>query len=309
MRNPLPPNRRWLGFELSVLRRVKFSSVAIPFAGEPTLDWYLKFWGKQVIDNDICQWSWWMSRALVENQEEDLGEEEVGRLLRDAYVPRRRLHNPALGELMGESDAWWFDNVWLNLQEIEHEHHRALGYLHALKAGDYAHSFTRETAALRRPLSEVFAALWRSQRKIVNNAQANRSSNLDAQDFIRGARADLMYACFPRPEGLAARRGSVVGWRETWARGSADGWGALVEGRRGRLGDAVASKERYLKLVADFLTQASHIPKWAIAHAEDGFVTAGDLGEVVKSFRPIEITYNKDFSDVLGGLNTYIIVA
>ena len=61
------PNRRWLGFELSVLRRLKFASVAIPFAGQPDLEWYLKFWGKQILDNDLCQWSWWSSRALVEN--------------------------------------------------------------------------------------------------------------------------------------------------------------------------------------------------------------------------------------------------
>ena len=71
------PNRRWLGFELSVLRRLKFTSIAIPFAGRPDLGWYLKFWGKQVGDNDLCQWAWWMSRALVENQGHQLSEEVV----------------------------------------------------------------------------------------------------------------------------------------------------------------------------------------------------------------------------------------
>ncbi|MFN8005318.1 MAG: hypothetical protein U0X75_30390, partial [Acidobacteriota bacterium] len=80
-------NRRWLGFELSVLRRLKFSSVAIPFAGQPDLGWYLKFWGKQVLDNDICQWAWWMSRALVENRGVSLSEEDVSLILSEAYVP------------------------------------------------------------------------------------------------------------------------------------------------------------------------------------------------------------------------------
>ncbi|HYE74224.1 MAG TPA: hypothetical protein VEF04_12880, partial [Blastocatellia bacterium] len=112
-------NRRWLGFELSVLRRIKFSSVAIPFSGQPDLDWYLKFWGKQVFSNDICQWSWWTSRALVENPGEVLTEEDVSMVLDNAYVPRPRRHNAALNSLMGEIDACWFDNVWLNIQNIE----------------------------------------------------------------------------------------------------------------------------------------------------------------------------------------------
>ncbi len=302
-------NRRWLGFELSVLRRIKFTSVAIPFAGQPDLDWYLKFWGKQVADNDICQWAWWMSRALVENQAEDLSEDEVARVLHNAYVPRRQMHHPALKETLGEMDACWFDNVWLNLQEIENEHRRALAYLHALGVGNYVFSFRPETANLRRPLSEVFVALWRGQRRIVNNAQANRSSNLAAHEFLRGTRADLMYARFPRPEGLAALRETIVGWREQWTRGTSDCWDALIAQRRGQLGDQVVSKEYYLQLITHFLASATHIPKWAIAHAEDGFVTAAELGEIIKSFRSVEVTYTKDFSDVMGGLNIYIIIA
>ncbi|MGH9852067.1 MAG: hypothetical protein ACREBD_19700, partial [Blastocatellia bacterium] len=87
-------NRRWLGFELSVLRRLKFASIAIPFAGQPDLGWYLKFWGKQILDNDLLQWAWWMSRAMIENQSESLSEEDVSLILSEAYVPRRRLHNP-----------------------------------------------------------------------------------------------------------------------------------------------------------------------------------------------------------------------
>src|ERR1051325_9405949 len=34
----------WLGFELNVLRRLKFGSVALPLTGEPHLGQYLKRW-------------------------------------------------------------------------------------------------------------------------------------------------------------------------------------------------------------------------------------------------------------------------
>ncbi len=301
-------NRRWLGYELSVLRRIKFNSIAIPFSGSSDLDWYLKFWGKQIFSNDLCQWSWWTSRALVENQQEALGEEEVAQLLHNAYVPRRRLNNPALRQTMGEMDAWWFDNLWLNIQQIENPHQRALAYYHALGVGEYVHSFTPETTELRRPLSEVFEELWRGQRKVQNNEKDNHSSNLEASEFIGSVRADLMFAHFPRPEGLAAQQRSVLGWRETWIRGSATGFDDLLAQVIG-FGDRVASKGRYLDLIGKFLENAKHIPKWAIAHPEDGFVTAAEMGELIKTFRPVEVTYAKDFSEVSGGLNTYIIVA
>lgn len=310
-------NRRWLGFELSVLRRLKFSSIAIPFAGQPDLGWYLKFWGKQILDNDVCQWAWWMSRALVENQGEELGEEDVSMTLSEAYVPRRRLHNPALSQMtnepltepLAEIDTVWFDNVWLNIQQIENEHRRALAYSTALGVGDYVFSFTPDTMALRRPLSEVFIALWRSTRHIANNGKPNFSVNHDAHEFIRSARADLMFARFPRPEGLAALRRGVVGWRETWVRGTDADWDAIIAGQRGRLGDDVMSKEHYLQLIANFLSRAKHIPQWAISHTEDGFVSAAEIGDVIKQFRRIGVTYNKDFSDVVGGKNTFIIIA
>ena len=303
------PNRRWLGFELSVLRRLKFASIAVPFAGQPDLEWYLKFWGKQILDNDLCQWAWQASRALIENQGDKLTEDVAALALDNAYVPRRRLHNPALAGTLSEMDAVWFDNVWQNIQLIENEHQRALAYTHALAVSDYVFSFTPETAELRRPLSQVFLSSWRNQRKLVNNGQNNYSMNREAHEFIRGARVDLLFARFPRPQGLAALRNTVAGWRETWVRGGTDAWDNLIEAQCGKLGDEVASKDHYLQLISRFLAKAKHIPKWAIAHAEDGFVSAAELGEVISQFRRIEVSYNKDFSEALGGLNAFVIVA
>lgn len=307
-------NRRWLGFELSVLRRLKFASIAIPFTGQPDLGWYLKFWGKQVFDNDLCQWAWWVSRALIENRGEQLDEEDVSLVLSEAYVPRRRLHNPALRDVterthLSEMDVVWFDNVWLNIQQIANEHRRALAIMHVLSVADYACSFTPASSLLRRPLAEVLLASWRNQRAVIDNGQDNFSSNRDAHEFIRGARAELMFARFPRPEGLTALRNGIVGWRETWVRGTAAGWDELITNQRGRLGDDVMSKAHYLQLVSNFLGRAKHIPQWAISHTEDGFLTAAELGDVIKQYRRIDVTYNKDFSDLVGGKNTFIIIA
>jgi hypothetical protein len=48
----------WLGFELNILRRLEFKSVAMPFTGEPTLGAYLKRRDVRVLANDLLQSSW-----------------------------------------------------------------------------------------------------------------------------------------------------------------------------------------------------------------------------------------------------------
>ena len=54
----------WLAFELSVLRRLKFHSVAIPFVGEPDLPIYLKHWGARVAANDPARWAFIKAVAI-----------------------------------------------------------------------------------------------------------------------------------------------------------------------------------------------------------------------------------------------------
>lgn len=301
-------SRRWLGFELSVLRRLKFSSIAIPFAGRPDLGWHLKCWGKQVITNDICQWSWWMSRALIENSRDSLDVEDVAFILGENAAAEDA---NALGSfpLNADDEATWFLKVRDNIRQLASEHKRALAYLHALDVADYLGSFTSETEHLRRPLNEAFTALWRNQRPVVDNQQLNLAANQDGHDFIRGVRADCMFARLPRPEGLVAHEQGTR-WRESWIRESDSDWETLIAERRGKLGDSVVSKEHYFELVSNFLEGARHIPRWAIAHADDGFLSAAEIGELMRQFRRrVEVTYAKDFSGVVGGTHSYIMIA
>ena len=70
-------NIGWLGLELSVLRRLKFRSVALPLAGEPNLGLYLKHWNARVAANDPAQWAWTKSQAFIENNSETLTEDDL----------------------------------------------------------------------------------------------------------------------------------------------------------------------------------------------------------------------------------------
>ncbi|NDD63942.1 MAG: hypothetical protein EBZ36_08200 [Acidobacteria bacterium] len=301
-------NNCWLGFELNILRRLKFTSIAIPFAGRASLDWYLKFWGKEVYSNDLCLSSSSVARAYVENCGETLSEAEIDLLLDEIYVPSNEMRNRALTRYWSEIDAVWFDNLRERIDLLESPYARALAISHGLQTGEYARSFNRETLKLRQPLSTVFRHQCERQRRIIDNGRRNRSSNLEAADFVRGLSAEAMFVRFPGPGGLASWNRSSAEWREVWVRRDPGEWDRLVANQHGKLGDHVHSKGRYLDLVANFLSQAGAFPTWVISHTEDGFVSIGELATQIQQLRRIDAIYHKDFSEVVGGGNTYLLV-
>jgi hypothetical protein len=299
----------WLAFELGVLRRLKFKSISLAFTGEPDLGVYLKRWGARVATNDLAQWAATKAIAFVENNTEQLTEEDVSIILEDAYVPRHKPDNPALRKWFNETDAWWFDNVRRNIEKLESPTTRALALTCGMAVGDYALSFDEETREFRQPLSQVFRRVWQSQVPPVNNSQRNTSDNREARDFIAEQQTNLLYLRLPRPRSLHdERRNSFSTWCEEWLRGGDEFWADFEKSRNGRLGTSVATKQQYLRFVEDLLQVALHLPAWAIAHTEDGFIPTSDLVETINRVRKVETVYSKDFSE-LTGLRATIITA
>jgi hypothetical protein len=294
-------NNGWLAFELSVLRRLKFRSVAIPFTGEPDLGVYLKRWGVGVAANNEARWAHTKAQAFIENNTERLGELDVETALEDAYVPNYKLNNPALRRWFSESDAWWFENVKENIEALESPTARVLALSLGLMVGDYALSFDEETRELRQPLSKIFYRLWKTIAAPVDNKRKNSSPNRPAREFLAEERAELMFLRLPRPTRSREQgKNEWTAWREVWLRGNDAFWDDAAHARLERLGSPVESRQQYLHLLEDFLTVALHLPQWAIAHVENGFITTQELVECINRVRKVETIYTKDFSELMG---------
>jgi hypothetical protein len=299
----------WLAFELGVLRRLKFKSISLAFTGEPHLGVYLKRWGVRVAANDLSQWAATKAAAFVENNTEQLSEEDISLILEDVYIPRHKLDNPALRKWFNETDAWWFDNVRRNIENLDSPTTRALALSLGMMVGDYALSFDEETREFRQPLSQVFRRVWQTQPAPVNNSQPNTSDNREARDFIAEQHTNLLYLRLPRSRSQHEQhRNKFPAWREEWLRGGDGFWDEFENARNGRLGTSVATKQQYLRFVEDLLQVALHLPAWAITHAEDGFIPTADLVETISRVRKVETVYSKDFSE-LTGLRATIITA
>ena len=293
----------WLGFELSVLHRLKFKSVALPLAGEPGLGLYLKRWNARVAANDPAQWAWIKSQAFIENNCERLTEADLEIVLDDAYVPRNYFRNPTLLTWFNETDAWWFDNVRANVERLSSPYKRALALALGMGVGDYVFSFNLDTRDLRQPLSlsNVFRRVWHTLMPPVNNLRKNSSSNQSARSFLAETQnTDLLFMRLPRPtRATDSRNARVLTWREEWIRQGKGFWSDLSKDRN-KLDAYVETKEQYLGLIEDLMHTAAHLPQWAIEAVSDGFVTTDELVECVSNTRKIDAIYTKDFSELLG---------
>jgi len=293
----------WLAFELGVLRRLKFSSVALPFTGEPEMCVQLKTWNVRVAANDPMIWSYTKAFALVENNTDRLEEDDVETLLDDAYVPRDKLENRALLKWFNETDAWWFDNLRVNAEHLD-PYKRALALTAGMMTGDYVLSFDERTRNLREPfaLPQVFRRLLECLPEPHDNTLRNKSSNQDVRNFVAERHhTDLLFLRLPVPvTQTTTAQDPIVTWREEWLRGGDDFWLELERLRDQRLGSRVQSKQQYLGFVEDLLRTSAHIPTWAVAHTENGFISNEELVEKIARVRKVSSIYSKDFSDILG---------
>jgi hypothetical protein len=293
----------WLNFELSVLRRLKFSSIALPFTGEPNVGMQLKRWNVRVAANDPMIWAHTKATALIENDSERPTEEDIEAIVGDAYVPRERLDNPSLLNWFNETDAWWFDNVRFNAERLDNRYKRALALTLGMMVGDYVLSFTAESRHLREPfsLSRVYRHFAETMPFHYDQSQRSKATNEDARAFLAERRhTDLLFLRLPVPVQSQLARHDAFAWREEWLQGGDDFWGEFEKARAGKLGSRVQSKQQYLGLVEDLLHTAAHLPGWAIAHTENGFISTDELVETISRVRKIDGVYSKDFSDLLG---------
>lgn len=291
----------WLAFELNVLRRLKFDSVALPFASDVNLGSYLKRWNARVLANDPMQSAWTKAVAAIQNNVEKLSDEDVNSVLEDCYIPHYRLQNSALKNWFGETDAWWFDNVRQNVEKLMSPVAQAIALSIAMNVGDYVLSFDEETLELRQPLSNVFRRLWLTAPEPVNNRQNNVCQNKNNNEFIAENYVDLMFLRLPRAHNQNQRSSlGKTAWREEFLRGGDDFWADLERVQANRLGALVETKSQYLRFFEETLRTASHIGTWAIAHTEDGFISTQEIVESIGRVRRVDTIFTKDFSELTG---------
>jgi hypothetical protein len=285
----------FLAFEVNVLARIEFDSMAMPFARRPDLGFAMKRRGKRVTANHILQSSWTRNLALIQNNFDRLTENELSVVLEDAYVPGNRLKNPALRKWFGETDSWWFENVHRNLEQFDSPYVFAIAASVAMSVGDYALSFDESTRELRRPLSEAYERIWKTFPSPVSNSQNNNCLNKGADEFLAESFVDLLFLRLPSSD----HDGDIY-WGEEWLRGNNEFWPEIEKNHAGKLGSNALTRSQVIRSLEQTLSIASNIKHWAIMHNDAGLITTQDVVELVNKLRRVDKIYTKDFSELTG---------
>jgi hypothetical protein len=301
-------NHSWVAFEASVLAQQKFDSIAIAFAGNSKLDWYLKLWNKRIINNDICQWAWQVAKARIENNSEQLDEFDLNILLSNINL-HQELNNPILLNWFNESDAHWLDNLRTNINKLNNETRKALAIYAGILTGNYALSFNEETEFLKRPLSEIFLEMIKIANQIIDNQSYNRATNLEATEFIRRTKVDLLYLNLPTPASILKFLNSSEAWKEAWVSETDYFYDELLVKVKDSPSGLVTTKEAYLQSISQILETAKHIPTWTIVFLEHLPLSLTEMVDEIKKHRSVKAIYLKDLSAIVSQRKTYIIIA
>jgi hypothetical protein len=262
---------------------------------------YLKQAGIRVVANDLLPSSWTKAVATIQNNEETLGATDINSILEDVYVPRFELKNPLLREWFGELDSVWFDNVRQNIEKLSSPVAKAIAASIVMSVGDYALSFTDNTREFRQPLSEVFKRIANSRPAPINNFEQNVCTNKSVREFIAESYTEMAIIRLPQMKSCSVREGrGFKAWRDEWLCEGTEFWSDLETKNAGSLGARLQAKTQYCQVAEEILNTATHIPNWAIVHAEDGFLSTSDIAEIVGGVRTIDKIFTKEFSEVLG---------
>ena len=300
-------------FEANVLAKQQFESIAIPFTGMSHIGWYLKLGNKRIIANDICQWAWWVGRARIENNNDQLAEDHLSIILNDINDDLANdicsNLNSDLQRWFSNNDANWLAQVRENIDRLPSDNYRALALFAGILTGDYILGFTSQTQFLRRPLTVVYREMVKIVNRICDNQGLNYVSNLEALDFIVRTRADLMYAKLPTPGSIERFIHSSAYWREVWVRKDTSIAREIWQQTHAHLGGIALSKARYLQSIAELLDHAKHIPIWALSFSTYQQLSLSEISHLVEKHRTVKQTYTKDSGGLVGGQLAYIMIA
>ena len=236
MTNPIFPKTRYQGSKYKLrewikeeLNKLQFNSCLDAFSGTSSIAYLLKDMGKIVYTNDVLNFNYYIAKALIENNNEKITQEEINTILikkedliYDNFIERNLEDIYFLTE-----ENKWLDIVIQNIYEIENEYKKAMFlwaiYQATLSKRPY-NLFHRKNLNLRtsevkrnfgnkttwdKPFEEHFKKFINEINKaIFNNNQKNHASNLDVFDL--DIKVDLVYIDPP----YIPQKGSLTYYRD-----------------------------------------------------------------------------------------------
>lgn len=203
------PATRYMGSKNKLLGHIweasaqfKFESVIDLFSGSGVVSYMYKTHGKQVISNDYMSMGCVVSKALIENNNVILTEEECDKLMDPATKTDGFVESTFKGIYFSDADNHFIDIVRENIKKLDNEYKQAIAMEALIRTcvkkrprGIFTYVGDRYNDG-RRDLIKSFPEHYREAVAIINaavfsNGQNNRAYNMDSMEFAETA--DLVY--------------------------------------------------------------------------------------------------------------------
>ncbi len=280
------------------------------FGGSQSIAYLLKQLGKRTVTNDFLEFNYEIGKALIENPEFKLTEEDTEILFSDNNNPEEyNLMEKLFSDLFfTREEAAFIDSFRSNINELNNQYKKALALTIMCRSmtrkvtmGHFAHTRALAYAAdperikrnrsLVRPLKELFMELLPEYNAAVfDNKEENRSYNENILDLLpRLQGIDLVYFDPPYCNSHADYQSFyhlletfVMYWKDKqFVNGT-----KRYEPRRYSGFDKVGEAVENLKLMFE---RSQHIPTWLVSYNDRSFPDIDTMVGMIEPYRNVHI--------------------
>lgn len=291
------------------------------FAGSQSVSYYFKQLGYKTITNDFLNFNNQIGKALIENKDEKLTEEDIEILFQVA--PKKSnytlMDDVYTGIFFQKEDAVFIDNFRANISRLDGKYKQALAFAamnrsltRKITMGHFGHTQAlvyannpdrvKRNRSLIRPVKDLFLEILPKYNDAVfDNGQNNKSYNENILDLLPKLKdIDLVYFDPPYCDSHADYQGFyhlLETYTEYWKDKQ------FVNGIKRYEPQRYSGFDKKTDIVASFcklFELSDFIPNWIISYNNRSYPTIDVMVDLIKPFRNVRVEY-KTYSNSRGG--------
>lgn len=293
-------------------------SVIDAFSGSSSVGYALKCKGLKVISNDQMKYSYFIAKALIENNHIRLNDNDIKLLLSNNPNRDNFIEKEFTNLFYTKEECVFLDNLWFNIQKLDNEYKKAIaytaicrtltrkvlfGYFCHKKAMEYRNDKKRvsRNPSINQNIEELFLSLLSEYNQaIFNNNKKHLVYNEDILKLISHVHVDLAY--FDPPYvGVHPDYHSFYHFLETYVdykKGVPLFNGTKMSPRKD---SAFIKRSEIISSFENLFEKSQHIPYWLVSYNSRAFPDANTMLNLIGRYKDVTLV-SSQYSQNVGGM-------
>ena len=297
----------------------KVETVFDAFSGTSSVGHYFKLKGKRIITNDFLKFNYHIAKAIIENKNVFLSDEDVNLLLKTSENSESLIDEIFTNVFFEKNQACFLDNFRANINLLDNEYKKSLaftvmnraltrkillGHFAHLKALEYSKDPERvkRNPSIARPIKDLFLELVSEYNcSIFDNGKDNKAYCEDTVSLIKKLRnIDLVYfdppycGCHPDYQAFYHFLETFVQyWKHKDFRNGTKQYFPKKE-------SGFVHKSKIIDSFKELFKNSQHIPYWIISYNSKSYPYKDIMESLILSFKKLKI-FEKEYQNHYGG--------